>query len=252
MRYPDMPTEHETEPIVVDTFVALDLDRTGIFTDEYIKILCLQLIDHGVSPDETKQDYEFIMGHNGASFQALDYLEQKYGEEIIQSVKDEVEEVVKTGDLDDDLLPPGTKEFMDHLDTHGVPFAVLTYSTSTTNQRYKLGLYAEMTGRPDLQSEITTTSQKGVSITSDWYDEESGTFTVPFTLNGRLIVARTVVIVDDKRFNLESSNHSVTGVWIDNSDTPAEGAISMLDLSIALASGQAIQDIAQRYEPMTN
>jgi hypothetical protein len=244
-----MPTEHETEPIVVDTFVVFDLDRTGLNNDGYTHVLCLQMIDHGLTAEQANAEYEHIVGQYGKSFAAIDYFESKFGADTTARVVEEIEEMAKTGELDDDLLALGIKESLDHLSAQGVPFAVLTYSTSVPNQRHKLGMFADMVGRPDLQYEITTVPQKGVSIESTWYDKEGDTFTVPFSYGDRLVVARNIVIVDDKLHNLESSNKHVTGIWIDNGDVPAEGTIAIRDVALRLMGGERINDIARRYEP---
>lgn len=235
----------ERSPRKVDTFAVLDLDRTLMHTGVLTDLLCMQLLNHGVSIDQVRKDIDFVRRSDGMSFSTLDYIQAQYGPARYASVMHEIEARVKEGEYADELLCDGTRELLSALEERDVPFAVLTYG-ERINQEFKLTLLRHMVNRSakQLHATVTSESNKASWIASDeWRQAGTEGFAVPaFIYPQAELHARHVVVIDDKRTNLESDSDAVLGILVDNAK--GSGALTTAEVAHMLADGMDLVAIA--------
>lgn len=235
----------ERQPRSVEVFAVLDLDRTlmqsGVLTD----LLCMQLLNHGVSIDQVRKDIDFVHRNDGMSFSTLDYIQAQYGPAKYASVMHEIEEIVKDGGLKEELLCEGTLELLAALEAQDVPYAVLTYG-ERINQEFKLTLLRHMVNRSSKQLHATVTSEtkKASWIASgEWKHEGEDGFAVPaFIYPQADLRAKCIVVVDDKLSNLESDDDAVLGILVDNAHD--SGVLTTTEVAQLLTSGMDLRAVA--------
>lgn len=240
------PVEHvERQPRNVEAFAVLDLDRTlmqsGVLTD----LLCMQLLNHGVSAEQVRKDIDFVHRNDGLSFSMLDFILAQYGTAKYTSVMHEIEQIVKEGGLKDELLCEGTLKLLAALEEQDVPYAVLTYG-ERINQEFKLTLLRHMVNRSARQLHATVTSEpkKASWIASgEWRADGKEGFAVPaFIYPQADLHAKYIVVIDDKQSNLESNNDAVLGILVDNAHD--SGALTTAEVAQLLADGMDLLAVA--------
>lgn len=227
---------------ITDTFVVFDLDRTCFDTDAYVREWCRLLVGHGLTHEQSQAEYEAIKARNGASFQLVEHIEDTYGADVVDAIKSEFRQAAADGRMHDMLIPKGVTEVLEYLLNESIPCGILTYGSSVDGQRFKLELFKAMTGMEHIQAVITDTHEKAQMISVEWFEEKSGVFTTPFTYAGSGVVARQIIMLDDKATNLVTSNDSVKGILIDNWHAGA-ASVSMSDVARSLQGGMTLQDI---------
>ncbi|MGB3945663.1 MAG: hypothetical protein WBK76_02385 [Candidatus Saccharimonadales bacterium] len=240
------PGEHaERQPRSVEVFAVLDLDRTlmqsGVLTD----LLCMQLLNHGVSIDQVRRDIDFVRRSDGMSFSTLDYIQAQYGPAKYASVMHEIEAIVKDGGLKEELLCEGTLGLLTALESQDVPYAVLTYG-ERINQEFKLTLLRHMVNRSarELHATVTSETKKASWIASgEWKHEGEDGFAVPaFIYPQADLRAKYVVVIDDKQTNLESDDDAVLGILVDNAH--GSGALTTAEVAGLLKGGMDLLAVA--------
>jgi hypothetical protein len=240
------PMNHEYEARQVDTFVVFDLDRTLLRTDTLTDMVCLQLLDHGVGLEQVRADLNFIHQQIGTSFSLLEYLEAQYGSELYLAVRDDVEALVESGELVHDLVYEGTADLLSELERNEVPFAILTYG-NRESQEFKLRLFRRLMNRtPEtMHATITLESKKSDWIARTWQGTGDGSLLVPTEIYPESSLStRMVVVVDDKRANLESSDERIKGILIDNAPEGAKEGATIVELADFVRRGGSLSEYA--------
>jgi hypothetical protein len=236
----------EYMPRSVETFAVLDLDRTLLESGVLVDLMCMQLLNHGVSIEQVQKDIDFVRRNNGQSFSMLDFLEAQYGQEKYMSIMQEIEEQVKNGELTSELLCEGTQELLAALDAHDVPYAVLTYG-ERLNQEFKVTLLRHMVNRgtKQIHATVTSESKKATWIAGiEWKADGKEGFAVPaFVYPQADLHAKHIVVIDDKLANLESDDDAVRGILVDN--TKGSSALTTADVARMLAEGTDLLAIAE-------
>lgn len=240
-------TDYEQEPRFVDTFVVLDLDRTLLETDALVGLLCMQLLNHGITRQQVDVDLLFIHQQNGASFNLLDFFETQYGKGLFDVVKQEILELAKNGELHEGLLCEGAPELIGELEESSTPFCVLTYGEEHS-QRFKLELFEQLIGQDDAQlhAVITKETNKAAWIEKNWQHDETGRVIIPNdTYASSELRVRTVVVIDDKLSNLKSGDARIRGILVNNGNDRPKDSLSTADVAKLITHGVPLDEIAQ-------
>lgn len=248
-RHIDKEASHEHAPTVVDVFAVLDMDRTLLDTAAVTERLCRQLERHGVSSRQVDSDLRFIEAQVGQSFSLLDFLEAQYGSELFSVVKQEVQEQVELGEFSEGLLCDGASELLESLENSGVPFAVLTYGEQA-NQDFKLSLLRNLLGRStaDLHAVVTEVPNKASWIAEEWAHDDG--FTIPAVMHASAtLIAREIVVIDDKLANLTSGDRRIWGILVDNTGTSRR---TTLEVAKRLNERQSLTKVARQWRDKAN
>jgi hypothetical protein len=240
-------TDYEQEPRFVDTFVVLDLDRTLLETDALVELLCMQLLNHGISREQIDADLLFIHRQKGASFKLLDFFEAQYGKGLFDIVKREILELAKNGELKEGLLCEGAPELIGKLGASSTPFCVLTYGEEHS-QRFKLELVEQLFGQDEVQlhAVVTKETNKAAWIEKNWQHDESGRVVVPNDgYASSELRATTVVVIDDKLSNLKSGDDRIRGILVNNGNDRPKDSLSTADVAKLITHGVPLDEIAQ-------
>jgi hypothetical protein len=241
-------TDIEQEPRRVDTFVVLDLDRTLLLSDNLTAVLCKAMHQHGVSLEEIEQVNAHIFKQMGTNFSGTAYIKERYGEQMLADVMADTMAAAEAGELEEILLPSGTRELLDLLDETTVPFGVLTFGEEK-NQQFKIDLLRAMINRPEDRLPATVTSEPSKSHwMHDTWEQEDGSFMIPVSFtNSQAVVAQQLVTLDDKMVNLLSYDENVRGILINNNENAPRG-ISIAKLVEALRSGYTLKDLSEHFD----
>jgi hypothetical protein len=245
----DMPINHyEQEPREVETFGVFDLDRMLLKSDELVDLLCNGFIAYGVPPEDIAKDKSYIHAQKDRDFSATDYLLERYGEEALSGVKEDLLVLAQAGELAG-LLYPGARELLETMDELKVPFGILTYG-EVPNQQFKLDLVRAIMQRDEssLPAKITDEKSKSHWMHQEWAQPD-GRLLVPaeFT-RGRAVLANHIVLLDDKQRHLRSPYKKVRGIWIDN-EAAKESTVTLLEVVERLHAGYSLIEQSEHYEP---
>ncbi|HCR55865.1 TPA: hypothetical protein DIV49_02735 [Candidatus Saccharibacteria bacterium] len=220
--YDMAPTDlqHEREPREVETFVALDLDRTLLNSDVLGDVQCDILADFGIGQDEIDAHKAHIAANKGNSFPVVNYLTDTYGAELVTSLQERLLARASEPAIRAALLFEGVIELLGALESKDVPYGVLTFGEQE-NQSFKLRLFELLTDREGkILSEITSENNKSDYIHHQWQNTSgvgSGTFAIPehFT-HDRPITAHHVILLDDKGSHLDTEHSDIGGMLVGN------------------------------------
>lgn len=239
-------------PRQVTDFIILDLDRTLFDTDRLIELLIMRLERYGVPKSETTASLSGIKSSAGQSLSMVEFLTKRHGADLVGRVIRDMEVIAQAGRLDDaELLYGGASAtLLREFDARGVPYAILTYGREA-DQRFKLDLIRLLTGRDeqDLPAVITDEPRKGAWIHAKWLDKGSGSqFRIPseFT-HDQTIIAKRIIILDDKIANLQSPDKNVLGINIDNQAASVSEACSIASVSAYVRQGGNVAELARHY-----
>lgn len=251
-RHIDM--KHELESRTVDYFAVLDLDRTLLDSDKIVRLMCEALPRFGVDEQAAQDDLDSMRAATGRSLSAFEFLAGRHGDETVRLLVSDMFQRAENGRLDDkDLLyGDSSVRLLDELDERDIPFAVLTYGEQDY-QEFKLALYRILTGRygDRLPAVVTDEPRKGDWIHGHWSDGSDDHMRVPADFTGDdTIVAREVVIIDDKLHNLESPDGVVKGIHIDNRHDRPAGRVTIQQVVEQLQSGVGLNEIATHHTPV--
>lgn len=234
-------------PRIVDTFVVIDLDRTLLVSDALTELLYSQLTRYGVTMAQINEDFSYVKRHAGKSFSQGNYLRSKYGDDLYRQAVIETENQIVSGESAETLLYDGAIQLLRELDHHEIPYTILTYGEKE-NQELKLRLLRLLLAEQNttLHAVVTSEPEKAKWIETTWQHTEQG-FSVPSTIyKAETLVARSVVIIDDKPANLTSDSSEIIGILVDN--TAQEGSKGLLLTAIAeyVAKGGSLSDFSPR------
>jgi len=184
--------------------VALDVDRTLFDTSRFVELLYDRLLDHGVEKPIIDAMRDKELSSRGSSFDVVSSL-------ATQKVLPAVEELYPYAT---ELLHEGVFELIGSLVHAKIPFVLLTYG-SVVAQSYKISLIEHALGR-SLPFHITIEPNKAA-----WLEriESSGSFAIALDTMDRTIMARSVVLVDDKVSNLQTSHPRIHPILVDNTSS---------------------------------
>jgi len=198
-----------------------------------------------------RENQRLIMSATGQSLSALEFLSGEYGEALAARLTADLHGLAQEGRLPREALlyDGASPALLDELDRRDLPFAVLTYG-EPANQLFKLALYRQLTGRDErrLPAVVTDEPKKGEWIHAHWYDGSDEHMRVPaeFT-HAHPIMAKRVVVLDDKLTNLASPDKVVQGIHIDNRPEAPLGRHSLGDVVTALQTGQPLAELARHF-----
>ena len=203
--------------------VALDVDRTLFDTSRFVELLYDRLLDHGVEKSTIDAMREKELSSRGSSFDAVSSLAN-------QKVLPAVEELYPYAT---ELLHKGVSELIGSLVHAKIPFVLLTYG-SVVAQSYKISLIEHALGR-SLPFHITSEPNKAA-----WLEriESSGSFAIALDTMDRTMMARSVILVDDKPGNLQTSHPLIYPILVDNTSSSnyAEKGIAIKNVWGAIQS----------------
>ncbi len=239
---------YKPEPRLVETFVIIDLDRTLLNTDAWVNLVYLQLQKRGITPEQARHELDFTMQQTGTSFSLLEHIERTRGKVLLNDVMNDILLIAQNGELDpDELLYAGTAQLLNVLEARNVPFAILTYGNEL-DQTFKLDIVRALLGRnsDQLHGVVTDEPKKAAWIVRSWTDVTTQRGVgIPISIAKiEGLRASCIVILDDKKQNLEPSADFIKGILVDNSQQDSGGALSIITIVHHLESGSSLQEIA--------
>jgi len=203
--------------------VALDVDRTLFDTSRFVELLYDRLLDHGVEKSTIDAMRDEELSSRGSSFDVVSSL-------ATQKVLPSVEELHSYAT---ELLYEGVSELIGSLVHAKIPFVLLTYG-SVVAQSYKISLIEHALGR-SLPFHITSEPNKAA-----WLEriESSGSFAIALDTTDHTVEAPSVILVDDKPGNLQTSHPRIHPILVDNtsSSNHAEKGIAIKNVWGAIQS----------------
>jgi hypothetical protein len=229
----------EREPREAPVFVVLDLDRTLIDNDVLVNIIFDVLPEMGYDESVVEGLIRVEHENKGNSFDLFGYLEQTSSRKVnLSTLKDHI-----LARRPEDLVYDGVEELLDELSTAAVPHGIMTYG-SMGWQSAKIDLFRALAGSKTttLSALITNEKNKAEYIDAHWYSQERSRFTIPKELSGleKGVAVSSVLIIDDKPTNFETSNSHIHGQVVDNSDK--ESGCTIDDISSSI--GHTIRSLA--------
>jgi hypothetical protein len=215
---------------IAESMWAVDMDRTLLDTeltfDKFARLCVCNHVVNGDVLDEAKRATEGSVG----SFDVMNYLKD-YGVEA--DTIDGLYQEFAANKEGDELLYDDAVPFITRLDEAGIPNLILTKGSETW-QTAKL-LAAGMYSRPHF---ITPVAAKGELITT-WRTREG--YQVASSA-GKLLVARSVILVDDKLESFEGLPDDCAGFLIDRSKVVTD--MHLLNLPRAVAVKHSLYGLA--------
>lgn len=243
--------EHERQPIIIERFVLPDIDRSVLNTEAYLLLLTQSLVEAGVPGADAAESLQLLRASKGTSLSAPEFLRGIYGDEMTEVAMELLQSYEDNPNIRSSLLYGGaTIRLFNALDAQQQPFGLMTYGERNTQQQ-KIDSIRRMTRRNkfNLRAEITKSTAKSESLARRAIEIDGEMLIpIPTTLTSSFTVARQVVILDDKKSNLRSSNTAILGIEINN-EHPASGQISIDDLVTAIESGIDIAQLAKHFPP---
>lgn len=207
--------EHEQPLHDIEYFVALDMDGTLLRSYELTPLIAKYFIDDEV---QRERAIAVIDRQKGKDFDSFTYLAAESGQDLneLDSAKlvDTLVEVYGEGYLRELLLMPGAEQICETLRANDISHGILTKG-GVTFQNFKLDLLRILIREPDLRAMITTSNAKSSDIEATWWDDALGRFVIPRELASQQLIAKNIVMVDDKRAHLESAHPQLHGYHVE-------------------------------------
>ena len=220
--------EKEKPPRIVERFIVVDMDRTLLASDEFVRYL---YDVYALDGEQRQIVQQHVKDSKGSGFDAFGYLQQHYpdrlqgfegesGEVEVEVIADWVIERHGLPKLQEDLLISGTTELFRAIDARQVPHGVLT-AGSDTYQRLKAAVLRRLLVRPALPVMVVAAGdvpdKTAMLVDACWKDDRQ-LFLLPVQLSGETIAAKNLVVIDDKDQNLKTPHGNIHTVHIGTHD----------------------------------
>lgn len=237
-------------PVPIDAFIVLDLDRTLLNTDALMDLLFEQLSQtDGTNTEEVQAAKNVSYAHKGKSFDVTTLIDDRFGDGTFERLHQQIIAMAHDVDMRKRLLYAGASDLIETLESAGSYYSILTHG-SQEFQSDKLRLLGALTDRlePPFNAYITTETNKAEWINRQW-QRDRARFMVPNDVyRQRSVAAQSIIVIDDKRTNLETTNEHIKGILVDNDTHPAEGTLSVLDIAMHLSMWEGkFDEIARHY-----
>jgi hypothetical protein len=194
--------------IVVERFWALDFDRClarpSVLYDVFIDILDKRgIVEHDRLLDARRRDEL-----SGGSFDVVSYLfrERLMSEDMFADVAAAF--CVQVSQRTGEVLEEGAADFLRHLVATDQQFGIVSYG----NPRWQ-DLKIAASGFDGMPRLIVNSKHKGRMI-ADWYQPDERAFLLPIELTTGGVLARDVILVDDKAAAFDGLPAQASGYWL--------------------------------------
>lgn len=224
----------------VPLFVVLDLDRTLFDTDTFVEYIWRLLPGFAIGVQELEDLKAYEISQRGKQLDLIQEISRRFKGRL--SIDELTARMADIGG--EELLYRGVSELLVELKQNDVPTMIMTYGSQASQEmklqlmRLSLGKGAEMP-----YSTIVTHQRKAAWLAEQCVQAQDGARVVPKELyDGKSIAAQQIVVVDDKKSNLEAPlAEGIGGMLIDNDGTSGAGAAVGIDqVSVA----QLLRDVA--------
>lgn len=188
-------------PDISPIVVALDIDRTILNTTKFVSILYEESLRAGASPAIIELLKSEEISSRGNSFDVISKLS-------FNGILPKIESLYT---YSEDLLYKGVIDLLTSLRHDEVPFVLLTYGNKDA-QEYKIRIIEHIVGF-HLQYHITNEQNKSNLLERI---EDDGIFKIPIDNAPDHICASSVILVDDKLSNLQTSHSRIHTILICN------------------------------------
>lgn len=230
----ELPLAVSEEVRQVPLFVVLDLDRTLFATNRLVESIWQLLPSFGISPQEIEDLKAYEISQRGQQLDLIQEISNRFKGRL--SVDELIARVA--GVKGEDLLYDGVPELLVDLEQRDVPAMIMTYG-SQASQEAKLKLTRLSLGEHVAMpfSRIVDHQRKAAWLAEQCVQTQDGARMIPKELyDGKSIVTQQIIVVDDKKSNLEApSADGIGGILIDNDGTSsgAGAAVRIGQVSVA-------------------
>jgi len=193
---------------IVDTFYAIDFDRTLGDVNANFDLLANYLHEHGVMDKDELMAHRKAEEARGESFSVLGYLRRHHSDTLDYEKFARGYQIV-AAEHPGSLLIPGALEFLQWLEESGRAYGVVSYG----NRDWQT-LKIEASGLAAIPRIIVDTPRKSELFQS--WQQPDGTFHLPRQLarGGSEIAAKTLVLIDDKLSAFDAMPPGERGYWL--------------------------------------